>query len=705
MIAAAKHVVLHEAMPTQFVALGIAAKRLGVSADHLGRQCKTKYQPIGLAMKHHGRWIVHTKADPRLSDLETWDSRDLRQIGELRAEYVSKRYIEIAETKRNILRDLDRFEPNGPDGDARRRRYINKLAAGGKIPCDGITKLSPRTLRSWLDLYRQSGDAGGIKALVRRRYPERGSTSIGAAAWQFFLHVKHTGTGISVSSAYDQTLGFIIEQGHQERPEWALPALRTVQQNYDARIPLPARVLIDEGPNKFRAKCLPKISRSYDDVPAGHCFCGDERVLDFMARVPGDRGWRRIRPKLTAWLDVRSRMLIGWHIGERANSDTILSSFKAACLAAETAPAEVIIDHGVDYKAVAGPPRSNRKWDSFDAKRVATAFERLEIEAHYAIVRHPWSKMIESHFNAVKNHFDRFMPSFWGGTPNERPFDADKWTNANLHDLMTLEEVRQAFGRFLDAHHEKPQRGDGMDGLSPRQALRQFFTQEPRAVTSDLLELICCRMHGPVKVTRDGVRYQGIIYGKFDHAVWRLQGKEVYVAVDPVEAGHVTLCAEDGAAICRAFADRNRGATQEELRDAISFQRRCEKVAKEYPRSRDYLLKTRPGQIANRQKLAAQARQIPDDQLPTPPKPERIKVVRPDIAASATRVKRAVGAEAMGDPTAPNQTTPGVGAVGRRVVDFAKLQTLETDDEGIQTPPRRVVDYARFAVRSDADDA
>jgi len=397
-------------------------------------------------------------------------------------------------------------------------------------------------------------------------------------------------------------------------------------------------------------------------------------------------------------------MFVGWHIGERANSDTILSSFKAACLAAETAPAEVIVDHGVDYKAVAGPPHSNRKWDSFDAKHVATAFERLDIETHYAIVRHPWSKIIESHFNAIKNHFDRFMPSFWGGTPDERPFDADAWTKKNLDDLPTLEEVRQAFADFLDAHHEKPQRGRGMEGLSPRQAMRQFFTEEPRAVIPELLELMCCRMHGPVKVTRDGVRYKGITYGKFDHAVWRIQGKQVYVAVDPVEAGFVTLCNEDGAAICRAYADRNRGVTREEVRDAIAFQRRCEKVAKQYPRSRDYLIKTRPGQIANRQKLAAKARQIPDDQLPTPPKRERIKVVRPDLAASAARVKRAVGAESMGDPTAPGQATPGVGAVSRRVVDFAKLQGVDTNTEEAESRPRRVVDYARFAVRDGGDE-
>jgi hypothetical protein len=32
-------------------------------------------------------------------------------------------------------------------------------------------------------------------------------------------------------------------------------------------------------------------------------------------------------------------MFVGWYIGQRANSDTILSSFKAACLLAETAQA------------------------------------------------------------------------------------------------------------------------------------------------------------------------------------------------------------------------------------------------------------------------------------------------------------------------------------------------------------------------------
>jgi hypothetical protein len=694
---------VHEPIPVPYMALEHAAPLLGLDAGHLRRLCRDQYSPAGLAKKIGGRWVVHPNADPRLRGIETWSTRDIRQIAELKSEGVSAEYIRLAETKRRIILGFADFEGHGRDDENRRRQYINSLLAKKVISCSGIKKLTPRTIRSWTDLYRQQGEGGGIRALVRR-HGARGEATIGRVAWSMFLHVRHTGTGLSVAAAYDQVLGYIREQGRAEDPELSWPSLRTVQLHYNAYTPEPVRVLVDEGPHVFRAKCLPKVARSYADVAAGECFCGDERTLDFMCRVAGDRGWRRIRPKLTAWLDVRSRMFISWYIGERANSDTILSSFKAGCLLIETAPVEVIVDNGVDYKAVGGRSRRNRKWDEFDSNRVETAFERMEIEAHYAIVRHPWSKMIESHFNAVKDGFDRFMPSFWGGKPEERPWDAEKWTKTNLLELKTLDEVREAFADFLAAHHEKPQRGDSMDGLSPRQALRQFYTTERRAVNEDMLELMCCRMHGPVKVTRDGVRYQRLQYGKFDETVWRMMGQSVWLAVDPVQADYVTLCKEDGSAICRAQLDRNRGVPRDEIREVIAFQRRCEKEVKKYAPARDYLLKTRPAQIANRQKLAAQARQIPDDQLPEPPKPESVRLVRPDLAASAERVKRAAGAEAMRRLTGTNQAAEGINAQ-RRFVDFAQFANASEDAEEAPSPSRRVVDFAQFATEEEPDES
>jgi hypothetical protein len=605
------------------------------------RYCVEKYAAIGLAEKFGGEWRIHRRADSRLVNFETREGRDRRQIGELRAAGLGDRAIRLAERTRDIVVGVERFGGRSVTQAARLGEYVIHLGATGQLRRAGIKKLKADTLRKLIAKY----DAGGIAALARRPYAKRGEGAIGASAWAFFQNVKGVGHRLSAQDAFDQVRGYIIERKLAGDSDWAWPALRTVQQRWRQSTPLAARIAIDEGQRKLRAKAIPKVERDRSHVAAGEALTGDVRTLDFFARALGDRGWRRVRLKLTAWACDRSGMFLGSYIGELANSDTILASFKRTCLDAETVPVEVTIDNGRDYKSVGGPHRRKRKWNEFDTERVESAFERLGVLVHYAEPHSPWAKKIESLFRPVKSGFDRFMLAYVGGKPEEKPWDVERWSRVNLMQLPTVEDVREQFALFLDAHHETP--GRGIEGLSPRQAFEQFYTTEPRRITRETLDVVCCKIIGPLKVGRDGIRYQREFYGGFDEAVWRMQGEKVWIAVDPIERETVTVCRGDGAPICVARARRMIGQDSQELREAIATQRRFARIANQYPQARDYLLKTPYQQIAHRRKLAAQARQIPDATLPKREAPQTVRVVRPDIAAAVEDMKRAAGGEAI----------------------------------------------------------
>lgn len=677
----------------------VAAPMLGCSMRHLTRLCETKYEGHGLAKRDGDKWLVHRLADDRLRTPIDTLQRDLGHIAELRAAKVSPAFIELAEARRNIVAGFAayRLKHRNRPADEVRRLYIGELMSQGLVGgTSPVKKLKPRAFINWCNAY----DTGGLSALV----PAWGGNqareeSIGPEAWRAFMQFIRTGHAKRAKDAYRLVKGLIFAEHAQpgDAAAWKWPHYRTVLRAYAVRISEPERVLHEEGPHKFRAKCLPKIARSLEDYAAGSHFCGDVRTFDFMARVPnGAGGWKRTRLKLTAWLDVRSRYLVGWCIADEANSDTILSAFKSACLAAETIPDAVTIDNGKDYRSVGGRGRRVRKWDEFDSKRVFSAFERLGVEVYYALVRHPWSKIIEPWFPRVKDRFDKWFPSWWGGKTDERPWDAERWTREHIQLLPTTLDVEDAFGEWLAGEHEQIINGDGMFGLCPRQAMRQYFTAQPRKVHADVLALACTKMGRSVKVTANGVRHNNIWYGKHDPEVWQLMGREVSILADPVEADRVTLCDDKGIPICIAYADRNLGQSQSEVRAAMKMKRNAERITAKYPEARDIAMSTPMERIARLRAAAAKSEQIPDADLPPPAVAQTFRVVRPDMIEAAARVNESAQ-PAIKRMTHQESSHHAGGVRGFLAMAAASSEVPEEEQ------PRRRIDIRELAAREDEE--
>lgn len=653
-----------------FIPLADAAALLMRDVDHLRRVCRNQYHAIGLARKtESGEWEISRAADPRLSVIESQEGRDLRQIEEAHRSGTPAPIVNQAIAKRDIIKRWFASDDRSGSEDARRERFVNRLKSDGSLAGAGVSKLSPRTLRDWVTQYSH----GGVSALVRRVGWTKGENTIGTAAWVMFMQVMAV-PGVDVTAAYEQVRGHIRLSNLADQDRWNWPALRTVQHHYKTGVPLPAKVRMKGGPQKFEATCVPKIKRNPSDIAAGEWLVGDMRTLDIHAKVYGERELRRVRLILTSWICMRSRKTVGWHIGERGNSDTVLSSFKMACTTMGTLPRIATIDNGTPYKAVAGPARRESKWSDEDSDRFQTAFEKLGIEVNYALPFHPWAKSVESDFRKMAADFDTWFVGYIGGSPASRPEDAEKWTRREIRTLPTVDDIRAAFASWLESQSSRTgHRGEGMERGSRNEAFAEFYTTTPRRCGEYTLSAALCRTVGPVKVGRDGVRFEGFDYGTQDLAVFDLQGEEVWIAVDPVVRDTIKLCRKDGTVRCEARIDRPIGATSDDFRERLAHQAKCRKRVKQYAPSRDYLLKTPHQQIQDRRRAAR-----PAEPLPARPAAETVELVRSDIEASMQKVRKASGAETLRQLSSANAAAETVNERRLSIMDLGGAREVES---------------------------
>jgi hypothetical protein len=379
--------------------ISVAAQRLGKSAGALRLRCEREWSAAGLAQKSaDGQWFISPAADPQLRDRVDCKQRDLEQIAQLRAARTRPKDIKIAEARRDILVAFDAFALR--HGNLSRERvvklFIADCYATGRVGSDKTIKRFKRNAYyDWSAKYKQDG----LSALVPKfdKSGERPKESIGASAWGAFLRFKHQPGDPSIKECW-KLVGALAAAEHAGDAEWSWPKYRTVLAHYVETVHPAAQSSLRIGPHKTEGAFLPKITRCLEDIAAAKSPAATSGRWTRLPLPGGDGKWRMIRPKLTAWLDVRSRFFGGWVLEESGNSDTILAAYKMHCLVTETVSDEAICDNGEDYRSVAGRANRHRKWDKFDSGRVRGAFERLGVQVHFDKVRTPSAKMIESHF-------------------------------------------------------------------------------------------------------------------------------------------------------------------------------------------------------------------------------------------------------------------------------------------------------------------
>ncbi|NPV70314.1 MAG: DDE-type integrase/transposase/recombinase [Firmicutes bacterium] len=440
-------------------------------------------------------------------------------------------------------------------GEALQRERTVKIAMStgreGKAALAAQAGISLATLYRWISEYEEGGFIAMLPNLPDR--PGHGARTLTEEARKFILGHALQELQPPIQWVYEQYIKEAQERG------WPIASRATVFR-FVASQPKPLMVMGREGEEAYKHKCMPKCRRTYDDLAVNEWWVGDHHEFDF----PVSYGGRIIRPSLTAWMDLRSRVIVGWCINLQPSSETICMAFRHGVLAKPGVPfsglpACAYMDNGNDYKS--------HRLNDLDG-----VFSMLDIEVHHCKSYYPEAKAIERFFGTVKERFSRFQPGFLGGNPKERPAcnnDARIKEMDAKGELVTLPEVVESFGKWLSTdYHVRIHSELHMPPLQAYETTKKAREDMPDARALDVLLM---------KTDRAAVYPQGI--RRFNHVFWADElanhvGRELVIRFDPNRIGEL-LVFEGRQYLCTATCNEllSMNATEEQLAKHCRMQR------------------------------------------------------------------------------------------------------------------------------------
>ena len=544
-----------------------AAELLGCTEQWARQKCVAG-KLIGAA-KVGSCWKVPATADARLLGISA--AKDSADSAELLGVPIRKR--DEAVRRLGHIQEFEKFAAN----------YSSTRTQAVELYCANAG-LCSRSFHRWVSRYRRQGllglvdNRGGGKFLADIITP---------GAFELFKSMYLTQQRLSVKLCW-QNISYI----NLDRDEgWRIPPLASMYRYIKDYIPLPVQVLMREGLAAYQARCAPYVEVDPDSVAPGAVWIGDHHQLNCWRRYRGK--W--VRPWITAWEDMRSRTLVGYHISASPNQSTILLAFKRA-VDIYGPPDAVKIDNGRDYDSQmwTGQTKAQRKAlraGYLDEKMLAGIYAMLDVTVSFAIPYHPQSKPIERWFDTLDVQFTKTLPTYCGKDVNRKPdylpdLLASKKATAISDDM---DEFDALLGKYIDVYNRTAHTGRGMEGRAPAEVMAT--RQSRRVLVEGVTDLLLRVWSGELTVGKNGVRFKGIWYGQYDTELMMYQGKKVRVAYDPDDMRQVyvynsstmTLIAIAEQARLIGYGDR---VSEEALREAMRQKAKAVKAAKQFRDSR-----------------------------------------------------------------------------------------------------------------------
>ncbi len=485
---------------------------MGYTEQHLRRLCIDGV--LTGAFKHGRSWHIPVSAHPKLYGVKSPD--DL--TAELDMLDIPAHKKDAAIKRLGLIRKFEDYA-------ARMVRDGRSRSESKQLFCSSH-KVGVRSLSRWLTLYRDQGliglvDTRGGAAFI--------SQMISPDAFETFKAMYLTPQQLTIKTCW-RNICFI---NTDQNKGWKFPTYQTMVRHVNKLIPLAVSVLHREGLAAYEAKCAPYIESDPDSVQPGQIWIGDHHQFNCFIRHRGK--W--IRPWITAWEDMRSRMITGHYIPASPNQTTILQAMRRG-IEKLGPPDSVKIDNGRDYDSEmwTGTTKQKRralKAGYIDEQAVAGIYAMMDIGISFSIPYHPQSKAIERFFDTMDVQFIKTIETYTGKDTNRKPEDlAAKLNNAGtIARAFTLDTFAEAVGDYISIYNQSAHSGRGMDDRSPGEVMA---TRESRRVISDgVLDLLMRVWSGELKVGKNGVRFKGMLYGQFAPELLIRQGQSVRLSYDP----------------------------------------------------------------------------------------------------------------------------------------------------------------------------
>lgn len=288
----------------------------------------------------------------------------------------------------------------------------------------------------------------------------------------------------------DMVYGQLLKVGSAN--SWDIPSYPTVARYIDYLMNVKrgknARFLAEKGVREFKNRLMVKASRNTKALPVMGLVQGDEHTFDVWVKYTYPNGkTRAIRPQLVAWIDTRSRCIVGDVICVKANSQVLKQSL-LNMLYGEIGgvPEWLLIDNGKDYTAETMTGRKRNERVSFDSETKGF-YRSIGIQDDMrSLPYQPWSKaQIERFFGTLISKFEKWVASYTGtltGSKTSAKVNKDIQKMLERDELLSLDEFYELWKQWRDEYHRSFHSGLKDQGEKWHTPLEVFQNAEERYI-------------------------------------------------------------------------------------------------------------------------------------------------------------------------------------------------------------------------------
>ena len=320
--------------------------------------------------------------------------------------------------------------------------------------------------------------------------------------------------------------------------------------------------LAARGDREYKNKVMVKAERNTIDLKVMELVMGDEHTFDCWVSWTAPNGKViAIKPRLCAWIDIRSRMILGDVICRDANTDILKQSLlKLLYHDAGSAPRYIYVDNGADYvsKEMTGVGRYDRQRLEFDDAAIGF-YRSIGIEDyHRALPYYAWVKgNIERSFKTVCDKFTKWFTSYTGTLTGSKTFaKVEKDVQGLLEQgkLLTMEEFYAEWTKWLhEVYQNRVHSGLKKQGETYKTPLSCWENEERymKAVPPKNFATILMMKSEKCFVRNVGIKLSGLTYRSDDLCDYI--NSYVDVKYDPHDMGTIYIFRE-GKKVCEAYA-------------------------------------------------------------------------------------------------------------------------------------------------------
>ena len=378
----------------------------------------------------------------------------------------------------------------------------------------------------------------------------KGKSSIPPELWNVYLYYWLDDNQPTAAQSYLNT----VEWCRDFKPELldSIPSERAFRYRVARDVDDYIKCMAREGQKACHDRYAPYVVRCYDNLNANDVWIADNHTLDVQCV---DASGRQYRPTLTALLDAKSGVLVGYNITESPSVQSSILALRNG-IRKYGIPKVFYADNGREFLAhdMGGLGFRSRKKDD-DKHQPPPVLARLGCEMRNAIVRNARAKPIERTFLTLKEQFSKLFSGYNGGNVVDRK-ESLKFIvrSGKLPQDKALSEALEAWIDGIFNCEEYGGSESKYKGMSRIEVWNQSIAEVGMRTATDAdLNLMLARSTQMQKIKRNGVRIK--LHGEdlwyMDPTeTFKMIGRSVYVRYDPADLRYVRLYDEQDRCLC-----------------------------------------------------------------------------------------------------------------------------------------------------------